>query len=359
MRSERSSRGSLLAASGAPWGREAAAPDRRAWLTDRRFSAGQVFERPTIRLRAAVLLAKAIEWIALRHHRLARLLYAAADANARAQRPAAARRRVRVPLLRWPFPADVAAPALRLGRHLSSLPLTSSPPCDRSAPRQGRPGRPPTPPLRPRAPLRSRLRPAARAIERVTADLHAPADLRLDITAMDLPDGSFDLILCSHVLEHVPDDRAAMSELCRVLSPGGLALVLTPYRPDRPTYEDPSITSPLDRMVAFGQQDHVRIYGNDLADRLRGAGFEFDDRTPGELFDGSAVERCDLDVDEHLFSAVGPDGCGVPARGGRPSSAEQPPRPGSRSWRAAPAGAAARRRSTRRSGSPAGTAPRR
>ena len=51
---------------------------------------------------------------------------------------------------------------------------------------------------------------------------------------MELPDGSFDLILCSHVLEHVPDDRAAMSELHRVLAPGGLALVLTPYRPDVP-----------------------------------------------------------------------------------------------------------------------------
>src|SRR4029077_8850135 len=88
---------------------------------------------------------------------------------------------------------------------------------------------------------------------------------------MDLPDSYFYLILCSHVLEHVPDDRAAMSELRRVLAPGGLALVLTPYRPEVPTYEDPSVSSPLDRMVAFGQQDHVRIYGMDLADRLREA----------------------------------------------------------------------------------------
>jgi SAM-dependent methyltransferase len=94
---------------------------------------------------------------------------------------------------------------------------------------------------------------------------------------MDLADGSFDLILCSHVLEHVPDDGAAMAELRRVLAPGGLCLVLTPYRPEVTTYEDPGITSPLDRMVAFGQQDHVRIYGNDLTDRLRGAGFEVED----------------------------------------------------------------------------------
>ena len=108
-------------------------------------------------------------------------------------------------------------------------------------------------------------------------------------------------MLCSHVLEHVPDDRAAISELRRVLRPRGTALVLTPYRPDRPTYEDPSVTKPLDRMVAFGQQDHVRIYGNDLADRLRTAGFDVEDRTPTELFDHETVERCELDPDEHLF----------------------------------------------------------
>jgi SAM-dependent methyltransferase len=138
-------------------------------------------------------------------------------------------------------------------------------------------------------------------VERVTADLHAPADLRLDISGMDLPDGSFDLILCSHVLEHVPDDRAAMRELRRVLADDGNALVLVPYRPGVTTYEDPGITSPLGRMVAFGQQDHVRIYGNDLADRLRGAGFEVNDRTAGELFDPDIVERCELAPAEHLF----------------------------------------------------------
>jgi SAM-dependent methyltransferase len=264
-----------------------------------RFSAGQVFERPTIRLRAAVLLARAIEWV-LRHHRLAGLFYAGADANARISAlllrgdardcPCCGghfRRMSRRRLSGWggicprcrSHPRHRAI-ALLLARgdvagrrllHFAPEPLFD--------------------------PVFARLT----AIERVTADLHIPADLRLDITEMDLPDRSFELILCSHVLEHVPDDRAAMSELYRVLSPGGLALVLTPYRPDRPTYEDPSIIKPLDRMVAFGQQDHVRIYGNGLADRLRGAGFEVDDRTPGELFDASTVEQCELDVDEHLF----------------------------------------------------------
>ena len=97
-----------------------------------------------------------------------------------------------------------------------------------------------------------------------------------------------------------------MRELRRVLADGGMALVLVPYRPAVTTYEDPSITSPLDRMVAFGQQDHVRIYGNDLPGWLREPGFEVEDRTAAELFDEVTVERCELDLDEHLFICRGP-----------------------------------------------------
>jgi hypothetical protein len=261
--------------------------------------AGPVFAGPTLRLRAAVWLARAIEWV-LRHHRLARLLHGAADANARVtafllrgegrECPCCGgsfRRMSRRRLSGWggicprcrSHPRHRAIALLLYRGELSGRRLLHFAP------------EPLFDPVFARLPY----------VERVTADLYAPADLRLDVTRMDLPDGSFDLILCSHVLEHVPDDRAAISELHRVLDPGGLALVLTPYRAQMPTYEDPSITSPLGRMVAFGQQDHVRIYGTDLAERLGGAGFEVTDRTPGELFDNSAVERCELDVDEHLF----------------------------------------------------------
>ena len=260
---------------------------------------GPVHEGPTLRLRAAATLARAIEWV-LRHHRLARVLYGAADANARISAfllrgegrecPCCGGRFRRMSRLRLSGWAGICPRCRSHPRHLAIALLLA---------RGDLRGRrllhfAPEPLF---DPVFERLP----EIERVTADLYAPADLRLDITRMDLPDGSFDLILCSHVLEHVSEDRAAMSELHRVLTDDGLALVLTPYRADRLTFEDPSITEPLDRMVAFGQQDHVRIYGADLADRLRAAGFEVEDRTPGELFDASAVERCELDVDEHLF----------------------------------------------------------
>jgi SAM-dependent methyltransferase len=261
--------------------------------------AGPVFDGPSLRLRVAAVLARAIEWV-LRHHRLARLLYAAEDANARLSArllrgegrecPCCGghfKRMSRRRLSGW----GGICPRCRSHRRHRAIALLLA--------RGDLSGRrllhfAPEPLL---DPVFARLP----QVERVTADLYAPADLRLDITDMDLRDGSFDLILCSHVLEHVPDDRAAMSELRRVLADGGLALVLTPYRDEVPTYEDPSITAPLDRMVAFGQQDHVRIYGTDLADRLRGAGFEVEDRTPAQLFDQATVERCELDPEEHLF----------------------------------------------------------
>jgi SAM-dependent methyltransferase len=251
-------------------------------------------------------MARAIEWV-LRHHRLARLLYAASDANARLSAlllrgegrecpccGGSFRRMSRRRISGW----GGICPRCRSHRRHRAIALLLA--------RGDLPGRrllhfAPEPLF---DPLFARLS----GVERVTADLHAPADLRLDISDMDLADASFDLILCSHVLEHVPDDRAAMRELRRVLADGGLALVLVPYRAAVTTYEDPSITKPLDRMVAFGQQDHVRIYGSDLPDRLREAGFEVEDCTAADLFDPATVERCELDPDEHLFI------CGVPER---------------------------------------------
>ena len=264
-----------------------------------RAGGGPVFESPTLRLRVAVWMARAIEWV-LRHHRLARLLYGAEAANARASAfllrgegrecPCCGGRFRRMSRRRVSGWGGICPRCRSHPRHRAIALLLA---------RGDLPGRrllhfAPEPLL---DPVFARLP----EVERVTADLHAPADLRLDISDMDLPAASFDLVLCSHVLEHVPDDRAAMRELRRVLAEGGRALVLVPYRPQAATYEDPTITSPLDRMVAFGQQDHVRIYGNDLPDRLRDAGFEVDDRTAAELFDAETVERAELDPGEHLF----------------------------------------------------------
>lgn len=122
--------------------------------------------------------------------------------------------------------------------------------------------------------LRERLQ-TRTDFEYVTTDLDPHGvDLQLDVTALDLPDDAFDAVLCSHVLEHVPDDAAAMRELRRVTAPNGFCLVMVPIALDRDTtYEDPAVTTPEDREREFLQFDHVRLYAPDIADRLRAAGF--------------------------------------------------------------------------------------
>lgn len=107
----------------------------------------------------------------------------------------------------------------------------------------------------------------------LTADLYNPsAMVKMDITEIEYPNESFDVIYCSHVLEHVPDDKKALRELFRVLKTSGWAILLVPITVDV-TYEDPTIVTPEGRLEAFGQDDHVRRYGRDYADRLRDAGF--------------------------------------------------------------------------------------
>ncbi len=97
---------------------------------------------------------------------------------------------------------------------------------------------------------------------------------KIDITSIPFQDDHFDVILCNHVLEHIPDDRLAMRELYRVMKPSGWCILQVPIDYSRvSTYEDFSITSPLARKKAFGKTDHVRWYGQDYPKRLQEAGF--------------------------------------------------------------------------------------
>lgn len=111
-----------------------------------------------------------------------------------------------------------------------------------------------------------------------SADLNDPAaDDRVDI--VDMPgyaDNSIDLFLCSHVLEHVQDDRRAMLELFRILAPGGRGVVLAPINLALDdVYEDPGVTSEAERWRHFGQHDHVRVYSKSgFVHRLQQAGFQ-------------------------------------------------------------------------------------
>lgn len=101
-------------------------------------------------------------------------------------------------------------------------------------------------------------------------------DDKLDIQDLHLyNNNSFDVFICSHILEHVTDDIKAMKELYRVLSPGGFGITMVPILlPVTTTKEDPSITDTNLRLKYFGQADHVRLYAKqDFIERLRSAGF--------------------------------------------------------------------------------------
>ena len=113
-------------------------------------------------------------------------------------------------------------------------------------------------------------------LDYITTDLNSPlADVKADICNLPFKDNEFDVILCNHVLEHIPDDTKAMQELYRVLKPGGLGIFQIPQDLSlAKTYEDFSITSSKDRKKHFGQYDHVRVYGKDYFDRLRAVGFK-------------------------------------------------------------------------------------
>jgi SAM-dependent methyltransferase len=107
-------------------------------------------------------------------------------------------------------------------------------------------------------------------------------DLLGSVTAIPLRSGSVDMLVCYHVLEHVPVDAVALRELARVLAPGGVGLVQVPIRLGVPTDEDLT-AGEAERVRRFGQHDHVRYYGDDFEQRLLDSGLVFTRTSPRSL----------------------------------------------------------------------------
>ncbi|MBQ0786639.1 MAG: class I SAM-dependent methyltransferase [Oceanihabitans sp.] len=116
---------------------------------------------------------------------------------------------------------------------------------------------------------------ALKNLNYTTTDLLSPiADVKADICNLPFKDNSYDIILCNHVLEHIPDDTKAIQELYRVMKPGGYGIFQIPQDLTRQTtFEDNTITDKKERGKIFGQYDHVRVYGHDYFNKLRDAGF--------------------------------------------------------------------------------------
>lgn len=120
-----------------------------------------------------------------------------------------------------------------------------------------------------------------------------------NINVLDIPyeENHFDLLICNHVLEHIPDDQKAMKEILRVLKPGGKAILQVPIsKNNMKTHEDFSISDPKKREELFGQFDHVRIYGQDYVQRLENVGFCVNKINISERY-----KRLGVNPDEDIF----------------------------------------------------------
>lgn len=137
-------------------------------------------------------------------------------------------------------------------------------------------------------------------LDYTTTDLYSPlADVKADICDLPFEDNSYDIILCNHVLEHIPDDTKAMQELYRVLKPGGMGIFQIPQDLSREkTFEDDTITDPKERARIFGQYDHVRVYGRDYFNKLRSVGFTVTEEDYTKKLSPEEVDRYRLAQDE-------------------------------------------------------------
>lgn len=136
-----------------------------------------------------------------------------------------------------------------------------------------------------------------------TADLISPwADVKMDVQNVPFPDSNFDVVLCNHVLEHVDSDIKAMHEIYRVLKPNGFAILQVPMDLTlQTTLEDPSYNTPELREKYYKQRDHLRLYGQDYATRLRSAGFAVTEDNFVKTLTPELVERYALPKDEILY----------------------------------------------------------
>lgn len=142
-----------------------------------------------------------------------------------------------------------------------------------------------------------------------TADLGGSAvDDQVDIVRMQrYRDGEWDVFICSHVLEHVLDDRSALQELYRVLKPGGWGIIMVPLMTHfELSLEDAGVVDEAERYRFYGQGDHVRLYARkDFLARIEQAGFMVEP-LGAEYFGADVYSRCGITSRSTLYIVTKP-----------------------------------------------------
>jgi len=137
-----------------------------------------------------------------------------------------------------------------------------------------------------------------------TGDLESPiADYKFDVQYIPFENNSYDIVICNHVLEHVPNDKKAMSEILRILKPGGFAILQVPVDfHKQKTFEDNTITDKKERARIFGQYDHVRVYGIDYPERLKEAGFAIDEPNYCNVLEEDIKIKYSINYSDFMFA---------------------------------------------------------
>ena len=151
--------------------------------------------------------------------------------------------------------------------------------------------------------LRGFLCREVKGLRYVSSDLQSPhADVHVDLSHPQdakkaLGTGQYSVIIASHIMEHIPNDVAAMRLFAELLRPDGYCVLQVPMNRTPFTYEDWTITTPEGRLAAFGQEDHVRVYGSDFAQRLESVGFQVEKLDPTASYSPDEQRRFGLEQD--------------------------------------------------------------
>ncbi|MBD3343818.1 MAG: methyltransferase domain-containing protein [Chitinivibrionales bacterium] len=126
--------------------------------------------------------------------------------------------------------------------------------------------------------------------------------INFSIESIPFKDETFDVALCSHVLEHVLQDRLAITEFYRVLNKNGIAFLEVPVdKSIRCTIEGSPSMSREERIRILKQEDHQRLYGLDFSSRLTEAGFAVEEIDVAREFSHEDIKKYGFDIEEIFF----------------------------------------------------------